>query len=69
MIPIKRFLQRTFVRANDCAGVDIVPREPAVIHFQYENDVVIDGDDSLVVVLFEMMDFLDDAIRADVGGG
>ena len=69
MILKKRLSQRTFVRADDRAGTDVVPREPAVIHFQHEDDVVIGGDDSLVVVLFQMMNFLDDAIRTDVRGG
>jgi len=51
-------------------GLMFVPRKPAVIHFQYEDDVVVGGDDGRVVVLFEMMNFLDDAIRwPDVGGG
>ena len=69
MIPKKRFREGTLFGADDRAGADVVPREPAIIHFQHEDDVVIGGNDSFVVVLFEMMNFLDDAIRTDVGGG
>ena len=45
MVWKKRFSQRTFSSPDDRTDADIVPRKPAVIHFQYEEDVVVRGDD------------------------
>ena len=41
----KRFLQRAFFGADDGAGIDVVPGEPAVPGFQNEQDVVLGGND------------------------
>ena len=65
----KRLRQRTFPGADDGAGIDVVPREPAVLDLQNVLDVVRRGHDGVGVVFFEVMDFGDDAVRADVGGG
>ena len=44
-------------------------REPAVLDLQHKLDVVRRGLDGIGVILFEMMNFLDDTVGADVGGG
>jgi len=43
--------------------------EPAVLRFQNKPDVVRRGNHAIRVVLFEVMDFLDDAVGADISGG
>jgi len=46
-----------------------VPLEPAVIDFQNVTNVGGGGGDGVRVVSFQMMNFLDHAVRTDVGGG
>ncbi len=46
-----------------------MPREPTVAGLQHKPDIVRRGDHAVGVVLFQMMDFLDHAVGADVGGG
>ena len=65
----KRFRQRAFPGADDGAGADVVPREPAVLDLQNVLDVIHRSHDGVGIVLFQMMNFLNDAVRADVGGG
>src|SRR6267142_4267208 len=52
--PRKCFHQRTFLRADDHAGIYIVPREPAVAGLQNKLDVVGRGQNGVRVVLFEV---------------
>src|SRR5665213_1014219 len=61
--------ERTFFRDNDGADADVMIGEPAVLRFQNKSDVVRRGEHAVGVVFFEVMDFLNDAIGADVGGG
>jgi len=65
----KCFRQRTSPGADDRAGADVVPREPAVLDLQYKLDVVRRRNDRVGVLFFEVMNFFDDAVGADVGGG
>jgi len=65
----KSFPQRAFFGADDGAGIDVVPRKPAVLGFQDVLDVVRRGHDGVGIVLFEVMDLGNDAVGADVGGG
>src|ERR1039457_1441641 len=65
----ERFPQRAFLGADDGAGVDVVAGEPAVFDLQNELDVIRGGGDGVGIVLFEVMDFRNDAVRADVGRG
>src|SRR5208283_6249624 len=58
------FRQRTLFGTDDGAGIDVVPREPAVLGFQNVLDVVRRGHDGVGIVLFEVMDFFDDTVRA-----
>src|ERR1039457_1843685 len=60
--------ERTFFCLNHRAGRDVVAREPAFLGFQNELDVVARGHDGVGIVLFEVMNFLDDTISGDVGG-
>ncbi len=62
----KRFRERTFFGADECAHGDVVAREPAIARFQNKLDIVSRGQDGVGIVFFEVMDFGNRAARCDV---
>ena len=55
--------------ADERARADVVAREPAVVHFEDVEDVLVGGFDGDIVIFFEMDNFLNDAIGANIRGG
>lgn len=65
----KCFLQRSKFGPDDYSRVDIVTLKPAVFHLQDKMNVVVESDDGIGVLPFQMMNLPDHSVAADVGGG